>query len=115
MTKFTEGDELFGQLFEVPLGSTGTYAEYVAAPEDAPLVLVPRGLDPVVAASLPTSGGTALNLADSLQPLTGKTILVVGAPGKGLGSRCNFVPMRLCRSRIPKISCGYSVAITCRC
>jgi NADPH:quinone reductase-like Zn-dependent oxidoreductase len=81
MTKFAEGDELFGQLFMVPLGSTGTYAEYVAAAEDAPLAPIPRGLDPVVAASLPAPGGTALNLADSLQPLTGKTILVVGAAG----------------------------------
>jgi NADPH:quinone reductase-like Zn-dependent oxidoreductase len=81
VTKFAEGDELFGQLFVVPLGSTGTYAEYVAAAEDAPLVLVPRGLDPVVAASLPAPGGTALSLTDSLQPLTGKTVLVVGAAG----------------------------------
>lgn len=81
VTKFAEGDELFGQLLIVPLGSTGTYAEYVAAPEDAPLARVPRGLDPVVAASLPTPGATALNLADSLQPLSGKTTLVVGATG----------------------------------
>jgi NADPH:quinone reductase-like Zn-dependent oxidoreductase len=81
VTKFAESDELFGQLFEVPLGSTGTYAEYVAAAENAPLVLVPRGLDLVVAASLPTPGGTALNLADSLQPLADKTILVVGSAG----------------------------------
>lgn len=81
VTKFGEGDELFGQLFGLPLGSTGTYAEYVAAAEDSPLARMPRGLDPVVAASLPAPGGTALNLADSLQPLTGKTILVVGAAG----------------------------------
>jgi NADPH2:quinone reductase len=85
VTKFAEGDELFGQLLIPPLGSTGTYAEYVAAPEDAPLAKVPRGLDPVVAASLPTPGATALNLADSLQPLSGKTTLIVGATG-GVGS-----------------------------
>lgn len=40
VTKFAEGDELFGQLLIPPLGSTGTYAEYVAAPEDAPLARV---------------------------------------------------------------------------
>lgn len=34
-----------------------------------------------MAASLPTPGTTALNLADSLQPLFGKTTLVVGAAG----------------------------------
>lgn len=81
VTKFAEGDELFGQLLVPPLGSTGTYAEYVAAPEDAPLARVPRGLDPVVAASLPTPGVTALSIADLLQPLSGKTTLVVGATG----------------------------------
>jgi NADPH:quinone reductase-like Zn-dependent oxidoreductase len=85
VTKFSRGDEVFGQLFIAPLGSTGTYAEYVAVTEDAPLARVPNGLDDVVAAALPTAGVTALQLADSLQPLSGTMMLVVGAGG-GVGS-----------------------------
>jgi NADPH:quinone reductase-like Zn-dependent oxidoreductase len=38
-----------------------------------------------VAASLPTAGGAALELVDLLEPLTDKTVLIVGAGG-GVGS-----------------------------
>jgi NADPH:quinone reductase-like Zn-dependent oxidoreductase len=83
--KFTRGGQLFGQLLLAPIGSAGTYAEYVAVPEDAPLAPVPDGLDPVVAAALPTAGGTGLAIGDLLEPLSGKTVLIVGAGG-GVGS-----------------------------
>jgi hypothetical protein len=63
----------------------GTYAEYVAVTEDAPLAPVPDGLDPVAAAALPTAGGTGLALVELLGPLGGKTVLIVGAGG-GVGS-----------------------------
>jgi NADPH:quinone reductase-like Zn-dependent oxidoreductase len=72
--RFTVGDEVFDQLLIDPIGSTGTYAEYVATTEDAPLARIPEGLDPVVAAALPTAGMTGLSLADSLAPLHGKTV-----------------------------------------
>ena len=84
-SRFSVGDELFGQLMIPPLGSAGTYAEYVAVTEDAPLAPVPRGLDDFVAASLPTAGGAGLGLVDLLEPLAGKTVLIVGAGG-GVGS-----------------------------
>jgi NADPH:quinone reductase len=84
-SKFSVGDDLFGQLLIPPLGSAGTYAEYVAVTENAPLASVPAGLDDVVAASLPTAGGAALALVDLLEPLKGKTVLIVGAGG-GVGS-----------------------------
>jgi NADPH:quinone reductase len=84
-SKFSVGDDLFGQLLIAPLGSAGTYAEYVAVTEDAPLAGVPAGLDDVVAASLPTAGGAGLALVDSVEPLTDKTVLIVGAGG-GVGS-----------------------------
>jgi NADPH2:quinone reductase len=61
-TKFAPGDEVFGQLLIPPLGSTGTYAEYVAVTEDAPLAKRPDGIDAGVAATLPTAGGTALQM-----------------------------------------------------
>jgi len=85
-TRFAVGDNVFGQLLIAPLGSAGTYAEYVAVTEDAPLALVPHGLDLVVAAALPTAGMAGLSLvADVLGPLTGKTMLIVGAGG-GVGT-----------------------------
>jgi NADPH:quinone reductase-like Zn-dependent oxidoreductase len=84
-SRFAPGDELFGQLLIPPLGSAGTYPEYVAVSEDAPLARVPAGLDPVTAAALPTAGGTAMAITESLPPLDGKTVLIVGAAG-GVGS-----------------------------
>ena len=84
-SRFSVGDDLFGQLLIPPLGSAGTYAEYVAVTEDAPLARFPNGLDDVVAAALPTAGGAGLALVDLLEPLTDKTVLIVGAGG-GVGS-----------------------------
>src|SRR5690348_9368781 len=84
-SRYSVGDDLFGQLLIAPLGSAGTYAEYVAVTEDAPLARVPGGLDDVVAAALPTAGGAGLALVDVLEPLTDKTVLIVGAGG-GVGS-----------------------------
>jgi NADPH:quinone reductase len=83
--RFSVGDEVFGQLLIPPLGSTGTYAEYVAAPEGSPLARVPAGLDPAVAAAVPTPGMSGLAIVESLEPLSGKTVLIVGAGG-GVGS-----------------------------
>jgi NADPH2:quinone reductase len=83
--KFKSDDEVFGHLLMAPLGSAGTYAEYVAVTEDAPLTQIPEGLDPTIAAALPTAGATGLEIVESLQPLIGKTVLVVGAAG-GVGS-----------------------------
>jgi NADPH:quinone reductase-like Zn-dependent oxidoreductase len=53
--RFAPGDEVFGQPLIPPLGSTGTYAQYVAVGEDAPLARVPASLDPVTAAALPAN------------------------------------------------------------
>jgi NADPH:quinone reductase-like Zn-dependent oxidoreductase len=83
--RFEVGDEVFGRLVIPPLGSAGTYAEYVVVGEGASLTRVPAGLDPVTAAALPTAGGTAMAIAESLAPLDGKTVLIVGAAG-GVGS-----------------------------
>lgn len=84
-SRFSVGDDLFGQLLIAPLGSAGTYAEYVAVAEDAPLARVPSGLDDIVAAALPTAGGAGLALVELVEPLAGKTVLIVGAGG-GVGS-----------------------------
>jgi NADPH:quinone reductase-like Zn-dependent oxidoreductase len=84
-TRFSSGDVVFGQLFIAPVGSAGTYAEYVAVSEDANLARVPKKLDAVVAAALPTAGVTALGIVESLGRLSGKTVLIIGAGG-GVGS-----------------------------
>jgi NADPH:quinone reductase len=80
-TRFSLGDRIFGQLLISPIGSAGTYAEYVAVTAEAPLALVPDGLDLVGAAAVPTIGGTGLTLVDSLEPLEDKTMLLIGAGG----------------------------------
>jgi NADPH:quinone reductase len=83
--RLRRGDQVFGQLLIPPLGSAGTYAEYVAVTEDAPLAPVPAGLDLVTAAALPTAGATAMQIIDLLPPLDDKAVLIVGAAG-GVGS-----------------------------
>ena len=85
VTKFSLGERIFGQLLVSPIGSAGTYAEYVAVTAEARLAPVPEGLDLVEAAALPTIGGTGLTLAESVEPLEDKTVLLVGADG-GVGS-----------------------------
>lgn len=84
-SRFSPGDEVFGQLLITPFGSAGTFAELVAVSENAPLASVPSGLDLAVAAALPTPGVTALGIVEALEPLAGKTVLIVGAAG-GVGS-----------------------------
>ena len=81
VTRFSLGDRIFGQLLISPIGSAGTYAEYVAVTAEAPLALVPPGLDLVEAAAVPTVGGTGLTLVESLEPLEDKTVLLMGAGG----------------------------------
>src|SRR5207245_5119191 len=57
----------------------------VCSSDLAPLASVPSGLDLAVAAALPTPGVTALGIVEALEPLAGKTVLIVGAAG-GVGS-----------------------------
>src|ERR1700749_660485 len=49
VTRFSMGERIFGQLLLSPIGSTGTYADYVAVTAEAPLAPVPEGLDLIVA------------------------------------------------------------------
>jgi NADPH2:quinone reductase len=83
--RFSVGEAVMGQLVMPPLGSTGTYAEFVAVSERSTLTRTPSGMSAVVAASAPTAGMTGLSIVDALAPLDGKTVLIVGAAG-GVGS-----------------------------
>jgi NADPH:quinone reductase-like Zn-dependent oxidoreductase len=77
-TRFARGDRVFGQLV-LPPGPFGPQAEQLVVSEDAPLAHIPPGLDPTVAATLPTAAATALDLVDSLEPpLAEKIVLIVG-------------------------------------
>ena len=78
---YSIGDRVFGQLLTPPLGSSGAYADYAAVAAHATVATVPDTVSSEVAATLPTPGVTALQLARSLEPLAAKTIAVVGAGG----------------------------------
>ncbi len=79
VTDLRPGDEVFGW------STTGTLAEYACVPADH-LALVPEGVSVADAASVPTSGLTALQAMRAIanvQP--GQSVLVTGASG-GVGS-----------------------------
>ena len=78
---YSVGDRVFGQLLTLPLGLRGAYAEYVSITADATLTTVPESLSNEVAATLPTPGVTALQVARSMEPLAARAIAVVGAGG----------------------------------
>jgi NADPH2:quinone reductase len=84
VTRFSPGEELFGQVW-TDGKPAGTYAEEVVVTDDAALAPVPNTMDATIAAALPTAGCTGLDLVESLQPLDGKLVLIVGAGG-GVGS-----------------------------
>ncbi|WP_235051260.1 NADP-dependent oxidoreductase [Yinghuangia soli] len=85
VTRFAEGDAVFGQPKRVPVGAYGTYAEYVIAAEDGVLAVAPENLPLPLAAALPTAGQTALSLLEAAGLGEGQTLLLVGAAG-GVGS-----------------------------
>ena len=89
-TRFSPGEEVFGQLLLPPLGSVGTHAEQVAVNADAPLARIPTGLSARVAAALPTPGGTALSIVHALPPsLT--TVKLGHVPATLFGDRANRI------------------------
>jgi NADPH:quinone reductase-like Zn-dependent oxidoreductase len=81
VTQFKRGDEVFG---EVSRCGFGAYAEYVVARESA-LALKPANLSFEEAASIPTSGCTALQGLRKGKIQSGQKVLIHGAAG-GVGT-----------------------------
>jgi len=81
VTQFKPGDEVFG---EVSRCGFGAYAEYVVARESA-LALKPANVSFEEAASIPTSGCTALQGLRKGQIQSGQKVLIHGAAG-GVGT-----------------------------
>lgn len=80
---FKVGDAVFGQFWQLPLGR-GTYSEFIAASEDAPIAKKPPQLSMDDAAALPTAGMAALDLLEKSGLKTDDTLLIIGATG-GVG------------------------------
>jgi len=104
-TRFFPGDRVFGQLFIPPIGSSGTYADFVAVTSDAPLAHVPQGLDLLLAAAAPTAGATGLSLIDLLEPAEGQVVLIVGAGG-GVGTFATQFAVNAGASVIANVNAG---------
>ena len=84
VSRYQVGDEVFGFL-GTPVLHQGTWADYVASPEDMFVAPKPASLGFLEAGALPTAGVAALMSIDALDPSDGERVLVVGATG-GVGS-----------------------------
>jgi NADPH:quinone reductase-like Zn-dependent oxidoreductase len=81
VTRFSPGDEVFGELSRCGFGA---YAEFAAAPEKA-LAVKPANLSFEEAATLPTAGCTALQGLRRGRIQRGQRVLISGASG-GVGT-----------------------------
>jgi NADPH:quinone reductase-like Zn-dependent oxidoreductase len=68
--KFAVGEEVYGQLIVAPLGSAGTYAEYVAVTQDAPLARIPAYGGPTPTGSTCSSTWRATPRPSARSPLS---------------------------------------------
>jgi len=86
------GDRVFGSA-SVLAGGSGAFAEYASAPT-AVLAKAPARMSFSEAAALPLAGASALQALETLKPVEGSTILVVGGSG-GIGSFAIQIAKRL--------------------
>ncbi|MDR2235504.1 MAG: NADP-dependent oxidoreductase [Chryseobacterium sp.] len=81
-TQFNIGDEVY--CGSGSMGSNGSYAEYITAPEDI-VAFKPQNLSFEQAAAIPSTGLTALQIFKRLKPSKEDSLLITGAAG-GVGS-----------------------------
>lgn len=86
VTRFKEGDAVFGNLFDDGKSENGfgAFAEYACAKEEA-FILKPSNITFAEAASLPLAATTALQALHKGQAASGKGVLINGASG-GVGT-----------------------------
>lgn len=85
VTRFTPGDEVFGETVRgVAWRNGGAFAQYAAAPEEG-VALKPSGVSFEEAAAVPTAGLIALNNLPQHRVPSGSRVLVNGAAG-GVGA-----------------------------
>jgi len=111
VTEFEVGDRVFGAIPAMSI-QAGTYAEFTALPESAPMARMPAGMSFEDAAAVCDGALLAINCLKPAQPLEGKRVLVYGASGsigtagvqlaKHFGARvtavCNTKNVELVRS-----------------
>jgi NADPH2:quinone reductase len=100
VSRYQVGDEVFGFLgFKAePVSHEGSFADYVASPEDIFVAPKPPSLDFLEAGALPLAGVAALMSIDVLDPSEGERVLIVGATG-GVGSYAMQLAARRWRAR----------------
>ena len=84
VTRFAIGDPVFGVIINPVLGDGG-FGEYAVVREDAGIARIPPGIDMATAGALGLAGTSAVLAIDALDPRSGETVLICGAPG-GVGS-----------------------------
>lgn len=80
VTRFTIGDEVFGETIQFGWKNGGAFAEYASVSQDL-LALKPGNVTFEQAAAVPTSGYIALYSLASGGPLAGRSVLINGAGG----------------------------------
>ncbi len=86
VTRYAVGDEVFGFLVHAnPTVHDGSWAEFIAVPQDTSIAPAPDGVDVVTAGAASLAGIAAMLSTDALELSEGDTVLVVGATG-GVGS-----------------------------
>ncbi|MGK6343760.1 NADP-dependent oxidoreductase [Chryseobacterium sp. DT-3] len=95
--QFNIGDEVY--CGSGSMGSSGTYTEYIAVPEDI-VAFKPKSLSFEQAAAIPSAGLTALQTVNRLKLSDNDSVLVTGATG-GVGS---FVIKFLLANQFRKIT-----------
>jgi len=84
VTRYRPGDRVAGFVKREHIGD-GTFAQFIAVPEDFFVAPVPDGVSTGAAGALGLSGVTALECVEAVAAGPGSTVLVTGAAG-GVGS-----------------------------
>jgi len=108
VTRFTVGDDVFGESVQLGWWNGGAYAEYAAVPQEF-LVLKPANITFEQAAVVPTSGFIALSNLGMRSSFDGTQVLINGA-----GGCVGTLAIQIARSRgahITAVDCTSKLAL----